>query len=148
KNIKITNKDFILRDVSGIKEVKANDVETNGNYFKARFNIAILDDGNYLPSGEYLFIYNNNIEYIAQINEDLINPKRYILSKIQREKNSVLEKINDKRNYLLSYFRNEFQKNGDPKKTKYIVQPTTSISSKNFVLLIIFKKPQYKEKKR
>lgn len=148
KNIKITNKDFILRDVSGIKEVKANDVETNGNYFKARFNIAILDDGNYLPSGEYLFIYKNNIEYIAQINEDLINPKRYILSKKQWEKYSVLEKINDKRNYLLSYFRNEFQKNGDPKKTKYIVQPTTSISSKNFVLLIIFKKPQYKEKKR
>ncbi len=35
-----------------------------GNRFKARFNIAILDNGNYLPSGQYLLILKKNLNIL------------------------------------------------------------------------------------
>jgi CDP-ribitol ribitolphosphotransferase len=43
----ITNKNFILRNLTETKEVKANEVKIEGQRFIARFNVAILDDGNF-----------------------------------------------------------------------------------------------------
>ena len=54
EDIELNKKCFVLRNLTETKELKANDVKINGNQFVARFNVAILDDGNYLPSGEYL----------------------------------------------------------------------------------------------
>ena len=47
--MRLTRKKFVLRNLTETKELEANDVKIEGNKFKARFNMAILDDGNYLP---------------------------------------------------------------------------------------------------
>ena len=60
EDIKLNKKNFVLRNLTETKELKANDVKVEGNQFKARFNVAILDDGNYLPSGEYLIVYKGD----------------------------------------------------------------------------------------
>lgn len=116
ENIEWTNKSLVLRNLTETKEVQANNVEFIGNYFKARFNIAILDDGNYLPSGQYLLIYKEKFEYIASINDNLTDLDNYELDEEQLNKYSYLETLNDKKNYLLSYFKYTFKKGGDSKK--------------------------------
>ncbi|HDU1432754.1 TPA: CDP-glycerol glycerophosphotransferase family protein, partial [Staphylococcus pseudintermedius] len=57
KNSEETSNCFFLRNLTESIEVKANDVQFKDNKFIARFNIAILNEGDYLPSGEYILIY-------------------------------------------------------------------------------------------
>ncbi|WP_411841076.1 hypothetical protein [Staphylococcus equorum] len=45
-DIELNKKNFVLRNLTETKELAANDVKIEGNKFKARFNVAILDDGN------------------------------------------------------------------------------------------------------
>lgn len=142
ENVNLTNKNFILRNLTETKEVQANNVEFKGNYFKARFNVAILDNGNYLPAGKYLLIYKDDFEYIAQVSKNLINPDNYELDEEQLNKYSELETLNDKRNYLLSYFKFIFKKGGNSKKITYTVSPKISKEVNEFVLHIIFNKPK------
>ena len=53
----LNKRNFILRNLTETKVLPANNVEISGKTFKARFNVAILNDGNYLPSGQYLLVY-------------------------------------------------------------------------------------------
>ena len=76
-DIIINKHNFILRNLTETKELLANNVQINGNKFKARFNVAILDNGNYLPSGEYLLIYKGDYDYIGNINERLLDANEY-----------------------------------------------------------------------
>lgn len=144
EDFEIERKNLILRNLTETKEVKANDVEIRGKYFKARFNIAILDNGNYLPSGQYLLIHKNDFEYIAYINESLLDPLNYELDEEQLENYNLFETKNDKNNYLLSYFKHQFKKGGDSKKTHYTVFPKISKQVNEFVLDITFHKPKPK----
>src|SRR5699024_2304367 len=147
ENIELNNKSLILRNLTETKEVQANNVELNGNYFKARFNIAILDNGNYLPSGQYLLIYKGRFEYIAQINNNLTDLDNYELDEEQLNKYLDLETSNDKKNYLLNYFKYTFKKGGNSKKTIYTVFPKISKEVNEFVLQITFNKPKPKPNK-
>ncbi|MEB7796284.1 teichoic acid ribitol-phosphate polymerase TarL [Staphylococcus equorum] len=147
ESFEIERKKLILRNLTETKEVEANDVKIDGNKFKARFNIAILDNGNYLPSGQYLLIFKDDFEYIAHINEELLDPLKYELDEEQLEYYYSFETTNDKNNYLLSYFKYQFKKGGNSKKTNYTVFPKISKEVNEFVLDIKFNKPKSKTNK-
>lgn len=140
-DIELNKKNFVLRNLTETKELAANDVKIEGNKFKARFNVAILDDGNYLPSGEYLIVYKDDFDYIAHINETLLNPDSYELDDTQLEEYAAEETQNGKNNYLLTHYEFVFKKGGNSKKTEYIVQPMISSEVNEFVLNIDFKGP-------
>ncbi|MFD8018782.1 CDP-glycerol glycerophosphotransferase family protein, partial [Staphylococcus warneri] len=46
-NLNIEKSEFVLRNLTETKELKANQVEINENRFICRFNVAILDNGYY-----------------------------------------------------------------------------------------------------
>jgi CDP-ribitol ribitolphosphotransferase len=139
--LEINNKNFMLRNLTETKELYANDVKIEGNKFTARFNVAILDDGNYLPSGEYLLVYKGDFDYIANINESLLDPSNYELDEEQLEKYELIETQNGKNNFLLDHFKYVFKRGGNSKKTNYTVKPMISSEVNEFVLKIIFKMP-------
>ena len=115
-----------MRNLTETKELKANDVKVEGNQFKARFNVAILDDGNYLPSGEYLIVYKGDFDYIANINETLLDPNNYELEETALEQYSDEMTQNGKNNLLLDHFTFTFKKGGKSSKTEYTVKPMIS----------------------
>lgn len=147
EDIEIVSNGFILRNLTETKELQANDVKIDGNHFIARFNVAILDDGNYLPSDQYLLVYKGKFDYIANVNETLLDPLKYELDEEQLEHYEEIETRNGKNNYLLSYFKHEFKRGGDSKKTTYKVIPKISREVNEFVLDIKFQAPKPKEKK-
>lgn len=144
EDIKLNNKNFVLRNLTETKELKANDVKVEGKQFKARFNVAILDDGNYLPSGEYLIVYKGDFDYIANINETLLDPNNYELEETALEQYSDEMTQNGKNNLLLDHFTFTFKKGGNSSKTEYTVKPMISSEVNEFVLNIIFKAPMPK----
>ncbi|WP_436867783.1 CDP-glycerol glycerophosphotransferase family protein, partial [Staphylococcus shinii] len=135
---RIERKKLVLRNLTETKEVEANEVKVEGNRFKARFNIAILDNGNYLPSGQYLLILKKEFEHIAHINEVLLNPSHYDLDDEQYEHYHSLETTNDKNNFLLKEFEYQFKKGGNSKKINYNVYPKISKEVNEFVLDVKF----------
>lgn len=144
EDIKLNKKNFVLRNLTETKELKANDVKVEGKQFKARFNVAILDDGNYLPSGEYLIVYKGDFDYIANINETLLDPNNYELEETALEQYSDEMTQNGKNNLLLDHFTFTFKKGGKSSKTEYTVKPMISSEVNEFVLNIIFKAPMPK----
>ncbi|PTK34217.1 teichoic acid ribitol-phosphate polymerase TarL [Staphylococcus saprophyticus] len=144
EDIKLNKKNFVLRNLTETKELKANDVKVEGKQFKARFNVAILDDGNYLPSGEYLIVYKGDFDYIANINETLLDPNNYELEETALEQYSDEMTQNGKNNLLLDHFTFTFKKGGNSSKTEYTVKPMISSEVNEFVLNIIFKAPMPK----
>lgn len=144
EDIKLNKKNFVLRNLTETKELKANDVKVEGKQFKARFNVAILDDGNYLPSGENLIIYKGDFDYIANINETLLDPNNYELEETALEQYSDEMTQNGKNNLLLDHFTFTFKKGGNSSKTEYTVKPMISSEVNEFVLNIIFKAPMPK----
>ncbi|WP_436854410.1 teichoic acid ribitol-phosphate polymerase TarL [Staphylococcus caeli] len=141
EDITINKKQFVLRNLTETKELKANDVKIEGNQFRARFNVAILDDGNYLPSGEYLIVYKGDFDYIAHINESLLELEQYELDEEQLELYHEETTQNGKNNLLLEHFMYTFRKGGNSTKTEYIVKPMISSEVNEFVLDIKFKAP-------
>ena len=110
EDIELNKKRFVLRNLTETKELKANDVKINGNQFVARFNVAILDDGNYLPSGEYLIVYKGDFDYIANINASLLEPSQYTLEEEELEQYYEIATQNGKNNFLLEHFMYTFKK--------------------------------------
>ncbi|HBV22780.1 MAG TPA: CDP-glycerol--poly(glycerophosphate) glycerophosphotransferase [Jeotgalicoccus sp.] len=144
-DIDIKNKKVILRNLTETKEVEANEVIIEDDKYKARFNIAILDDGNYLPTGQYLVIFKGDLDYIAHVDQALLDPLNYDLDDKQLERYDSFETINGKKNYLLNNFKHQFKKSGDSKTISYIVTPKISKEVNEFVLDIKFNKPRPKE---
>ncbi|MBF0738322.1 CDP-glycerol glycerophosphotransferase family protein [Staphylococcus arlettae] len=141
----LNKRNFILRNLTETKVLPANNVEISGKTFKARFNVAILNDGNYLPSGQYLLVYRGEYDYIANINHKLLDPTQYELDETDIEKYEELETKNGKNNFLLEYFKHVFKRGGNSKKTTYTVTPMISSEVNEFVIDISFKAPQPKE---
>lgn len=101
EDIDIEQGKFLLRNLIETKELEANSVEINGNKFTCRFNVAILDDGYYLPSGEYLLINKQELDYIATINSNVIKEQYNNLDEIELEQYNELETNTEKTNLLL-----------------------------------------------
>lgn len=81
ENLDISRSNFILRNLMETKALPANETQTNGSDFLCRFDVAILDDGWYLPSGQYLLVNQQELDYIAQINPKFLDSKLYVLQK-------------------------------------------------------------------
>ena len=99
EGIALNDKAIYLRNLTETKQLLANQVTIEDNHFTARFNVAILDDGNYLPSGEYLVVYKGDYDYIAQVNDTLLDPTNYELSEEAIEQYETQETINSKHNF-------------------------------------------------
>ncbi|EJD8494707.1 CDP-glycerol glycerophosphotransferase family protein [Staphylococcus pseudintermedius] len=144
KNSEETSNCFFLRNLTESIEVKANDVQFKDNKFIARFNIAILNEGDYLPSGEYILIYKKGFDYIAQLNNKLLKISNYKLNDNQQDEYNSFKTLNDKNNYLLDYYAKTFKKNGNSEKYKYTVSPKISKEVNEFVINVKFNKPSKK----
>lgn len=141
ENGELNSSQFLFRNLTETKILEANEVKIEGNTFECRFNIAILDDGNYLPAGDYLLVNVQEYDLIAQINPWYLDLNNYELDEEQLEKYEEFETENEKNNYLLNFYKKEFRRGGNSKKTYYIVKPKISREVNEFVFHIEFKKP-------
>ena len=85
-------------------------MKIDGNTFKCRFNVAILDDGYYLPMDKYLFVYHDQLEYIGQLNPNIIDQAYAALNEEQIEEYNELTTQNGKANYVLANEAKVFRK--------------------------------------
>ena len=136
ENLDLEDSNFVLRNLTETRTMKANDVKIDGNQFVCRFNVAILDNGYYLPEDKYLLVNEQELDYIAQLNPDVINDAYQNLKPEQEEEYNELETQNGKINFLLQTYLKEFRKGGISKKTVYTVTPEISSDVNEFVLAI------------
>lgn len=85
------------------------------------FQCSYLDNGYYLPEDKYLLVNEQELDYIAQLNPDVINDAYQNLKPEREEEYNELETQNGKINFLLQTYLKEFRKGG--------------ISRKRFILL-------------
>lgn len=147
EGINIKEGDFLLRNLTETKELKANNVEISDNNFTCRFNVAILDNGYYLPSGEYLLVNKQELDYIATINNDVVKDFYNNLDEIELEKYADLETTTQKTNFLLKDFTKHFRRGGNSKKTVFTLAPQISSEVNEFVFKVAVKLPPKKENK-
>lgn len=147
EGINIKEGDFLLRNLTETKELKANNVEISDNNFTCRFNVAILDDGYYLPSGEYLLVNKQELDYIATINNDVVKDFYNNLDEIELEKYDDLETTTQKTNFLLKDYTKHFRRGGNSKKTVFTLAPQISSEVNEFVFKVAVKLPPKKENK-
>ncbi|HDT6980136.1 TPA: CDP-glycerol glycerophosphotransferase family protein [Staphylococcus aureus] len=143
ENLDLEDSNFVLRNLTETRTMKANDVKIDGNQFVCRFNVAILDNGYYLPEDKYLLVNEQELDYIAQLNPDVINDAYQNLKPEQEEYNE-LETQNGKINFLLQTYLKEFRKGGISKKTVYTVTPEISNDVNEFVLDVVVTTPEVK----
>ena len=147
EGINIKEGDFLLRNLTETKELKANNVEISDNNFTCRFNVAILDNGYYLPSGEYLLVNKQELDYIATIKNDVVKDFYNNLDEIELEKYADLETTTQKTNFLLKDFTKHFRRGGNSKKTVFTLAPQISSEVNEFVFKVAVKLPPKKENK-
>ena len=116
ENLDLEDSNFVLRNLTETRTMKANDVKIDGNQFVCRFNVAILDNGYYLPEDKYLLVNEQELDYIAQLNPDVINDAYQNLKPEQEEEYNELETQNGKINFLLQTYLKEFRKGGISKR--------------------------------
>lgn len=130
---------FVLRNLTETKVLEANEVTLHGNQFKCRFNIAILDDGNYLPEDQYLLVMYQEHEVVAKISPKYLEINNYQLSKEEWKEYEALSTKNDKYNYMLSFYKKVFHKGGSSNNIYYEIKPAISREVNEFVFNVEFK---------
>lgn len=141
-NLNIEKSEFVLRNLTETKELKANQVEINENRFICRFNVAILDNGYYLYSGQYLLVNKQQEEHIATMNQEVINQFYEQLDETELALYEALETSNAKVNFLLERLMKEFHKGGNSSTTVYTVKPEISSEVNELVLNVMYKVPR------
>lgn len=144
---KLNNKkeEFVLRNLTETKELQANEVVVKGNNFKCRFNVAILDDGYYLPGDKYLLVNKSDLDYIATINPKVLDEIYQNLDEEQIENYENKETKTQQQNYLLHKMTATFKRGGNSKQTYYSVKPEIYREVNEFVLNITVKLPKPKQ---
>lgn len=135
---------FTLRNLTETKELKANEVNINDNRFKCRFNIAILDNGEYLPKGQYLLVMHQETELVAKISSEYLDIKNYRLSEEEWKEFESFKTENEKNNFMLQYYNKTFYRGGDPEKNYYSLTPSISREVNDFVFNVDFVTSQSK----
>lgn len=138
ENLNTEGGNFVLRNLTETKVLEANDVYYDGASFLCRFNVAILDDGSYLPPDEYLLVYSENMEYISQINNDLIIPNYEDMTEQEIDIYENKSTESEKYNYLLKAYKKVFKQGGTSNKITYTVEPKISKQVNEFVLNITY----------
>jgi len=138
----IDDGEFFLKDVYTNKIFKSNEFKVlEKGVFRLRFNIAISDDGSYLPSGHFNIIFKNDIEYTANLSEKLLDPVSYDMNDESRGKYELIINENDKINFLLNNFTHVFTKINQTKEIVYRVVPIISGRSNKLILKVEFSNP-------
>lgn len=133
EGVDLTSGQFVLRNLTETKTLEANEMKIDGNTFICRFNVAILDDGYYLPMDKYLFVYHDQLEYIGQLNPNIIDQAYAALNEEQIEEYNELTTQNGKVNYLLAYDAKVFRKGGVSQHTVYTITPEIASDVNEFV---------------
>lgn len=136
---------FVLRNLTETKELKANEVKINNNRFQCRFNIAILDNGYYMPGDKYLLVNKSDFEYIATIDPKVLTDIYDNLDDKQLEIYESKETNTQQKNYLLNSMSATFRKGGNSKKTYYNVKPEIYREVNEFVLNVSVRIPTPKK---
>ena len=144
EGVDLTSGQFVLRNLTETKTLEANEMKIDGNTFICRFNVAILDDGYYLPMDKYLFVYHDQLEYIGQLNPNIIDQAYAALNEEQIEEYNELTTQNGKVNYLLAYDAKVFRKGGVSQHTVYTITPEIASDVNEFVFDIEITLPQEK----
>lgn len=138
----IDDGEFFLKDVYTNKIFKPNEFKVlEKGVFRLRFNIAISDDGSYLPNGHFNIIFKNDIEYTANLSEKLLDPVSYDMNDESRGKYELIINENDKINFLLNNFTHVFTKINQTKEIVYRVVPIISGRSNKLILKVEFSNP-------
>lgn len=145
QNIPDIENEFVLRNLVETKELKANEVEIQDNKFKCRFNVAILDDGYYLPAGKYLLVNKSSLDYVATISGKTIETLYNDLDETQLENYYNKNTQSEQYNFLLNNFKKTFQKGGNSKKINYTVKPEISREINEFIFNVSVKLPSNKK---
>ncbi|MBO1199410.1 CDP-glycerol glycerophosphotransferase family protein [Staphylococcus simiae] len=145
ENLDLTKSKFVLRNLTETRILKANDVKIDDNKFVCRFNVAILDDGYYLPQDKYLLVNEQDFSYIAELNPEVINDAYQLLKEDEEEQYNEIETQNGKINYLLQSYLKEFKKGGNSKKTIYTITPEISSDVNEFVFDVNVTMPKPKQ---
>ncbi|HDE9103515.1 TPA: CDP-glycerol glycerophosphotransferase family protein [Staphylococcus aureus] len=144
EGVDLTSGQFVLRNLTETKTLEANEMKIDGNTFKCRFNVAILDDGYYLPMDKYLFVYHDQLEYIGQLNPNIIDQAYAALNEEQIEEYNELTTQNGKANYVLANEAKVFRKGGVSQHTVYTITPEIASDVNEFVFDIEITLPQEK----
>ena len=136
ENSEVIHPDFQLRNFTETKNIQANSVEFDGIQFICRFNVAIADEGFYLPNGEYLLIYHDVTDHIAEISPQLVDPDYYELEVEKQLQYDEIPTKNGKKNFLLQNYTKVFHHNGVKSGRKYKVIPKISEEVNEFVLQV------------
>lgn len=72
---------------------------------------------------KYLFVYHDQLEYIGQLNPNIIDQAYAALNEEQIEEYNELTTQNGKVNYLLAYDAKVFRKGGVSQHTVYTITP-------------------------
>ncbi|EJB4723208.1 CDP-glycerol glycerophosphotransferase family protein, partial [Listeria monocytogenes] len=141
ENISLENYTFSFRTLTDEFHFSPTGIKLEGNTFDLRFNIAILNDGNYLPSGDYLLsLYNSETadEIVAQPAAELYKfpEDEDLLEELYEAKTE-----NEKNNVLLAGLRKEFKRGGANLKYTYKVTPMISADVNEFVFSVSFTIP-------
>lgn len=140
ENLDILNSTFILRDFTEQNVFAANHVKIEGNKFVCRFNVAILDNGSYLQSGEYLLVNKQGLDYIAEVSEEMVKLTSYSLNQLEQANYDEQLTENSRKNFLLSKYKKIFYNNHNLSGRKYMVTPRISEEVNEFVIEVVFPK--------
>ena len=77
-------------------------MKIDGNTFKCRFNVAILDNGYYLPMDKYLLVYHDQLDYIGQLKPNIIDQAYAALNQEQIEEYNELTTQNGRSKLVLA----------------------------------------------
>lgn len=142
EGVDLTSGQFVLRNLTETKTLEANEMKIDGNTFICRFNVAILDDGYYLPMDKYLFVYHDQLEYIGQLNPNIIDQAYEGLNEEQIEEYNELTTQNGKANYVLANEAKVFRKGGVSQHTVYTITPEIASDVNEFVFSPYLKRNQ------
>lgn len=142
ENIKDT--EFLLRNLTETRTFKAHSTKITNNQFECRFNIAILNDGNYLPDDDYMLIGKNDFSIVAKLDNSMIENSDELdeLDETELEYYEELETSTEKTNYLLKKYSKQFKKGGNSKKNIYSVIPQISREVNEFIIKVNYKAPK------
>ncbi|MBF2225185.1 CDP-glycerol glycerophosphotransferase family protein [Staphylococcus epidermidis] len=132
-------RNFLLRNLTETKLLNANRVNIQGSTFEARFNIAILEKGNFLSTGNYILINRQEDEYVCQINPKFLNDKKKQMTLEELRDYNSLETQSLQKSYLLKNYGKSFQRYNNKEIKSYVIVPAISQEINEFIFKVQYK---------
>ncbi|MDS3975613.1 CDP-glycerol glycerophosphotransferase family protein [Staphylococcus epidermidis] len=132
-------RNFLLRNLTETKLLNANHVNIQGSTFEARFNIAILEKGNFLGTGNYILINRQEDEYVCQINPKFLNDKKNQMTLEELRDYNSLETQSLQKSYLLKKYGKSFQRYNNKEIKSYVIVPAISQEINEFIFKVQYK---------